>query len=72
MTKFIYNNTKNTNIKHISLKLNYGYYLYILFKKNTNYYSKSKLIEKIPQQDEKSNDYLLQKLLLYLKVLEAG
>ena len=32
MTKYIYNNTKNTNIDYISFKLNFKYYYCIFYK----------------------------------------
>lgn len=33
-------------MKQILCKLNYKYYLYVLYKKDANYYSKSKLVNK--------------------------
>lgn len=45
MAKFAYNNTKNTNTGYIPLELNYRYYLYIFFEKNTNLCSQSKIAD---------------------------
>lgn len=42
MTKFAYNNAKNSNIKHIFLELIHGYYSKILYKKILNLYLKVK------------------------------
>ena len=36
MANFAYNNAKNASIGHTPFKLNYGYYLCVLFKKDTN------------------------------------
>ena len=44
MAKFIYNNIKNINIKHILFKINNKYYLYIFYKNNINFCFKFKLI----------------------------
>ena len=38
-----YNNNKNTSISYIIFKLNYSYYLYILYNKNFNFYFELKL-----------------------------
>lgn len=34
MVKFIYKNIKNIDTNHIFFKFNYGYYLYISYKKD--------------------------------------
>ena len=47
MTKFTYNNAKNTNTGHILFELNYKYYSHIFYKKNHNPYSKLKTIIEI-------------------------
>ena len=44
---FVYNNTKNASIKHIFFKYNCKYHFYVLFKKDTNLYSKFKLVDKL-------------------------
>ena len=41
MAKFAYNNIKNAKIGHTPFKLNCGYHLRILFKKDVNPNSKS-------------------------------
>lgn len=45
--KFGYNNAKNTSTKYISFEHNYKYYLYVSYKKNANFYSKSKVDDKL-------------------------
>lgn len=47
MAKFIYNNTKNVNISHISFNLNCGYHSRTLYKKNIDLKSKSKLTKDV-------------------------
>ena len=47
MAKVIYNNIKNTSTRYLLYKLNYRYYLYIFYKNNINFYSKSKLVNKL-------------------------
>lgn len=47
MVEFAYNNRKNTNTSYILFKLNYKYYPCILYKKNINPYSKSKVADKL-------------------------
>lgn len=44
---FAYNNTKNANTGYMLFKLNYGYYLCVFFKKNTNFCSQLKIIDKL-------------------------
>lgn len=41
MIEFVYNNTKNASIDYIFIELNCKYYLFIFFKKDINFYSKS-------------------------------
>lgn len=41
MIEFAYNNVKNANIGHITLKLNYNYYFWMSCKKDFNFYLKS-------------------------------
>ena len=47
IAKFVYNVLKNTNIKYIFFKLNFRYNLYIFYKNNINFFSKSKLVNKL-------------------------
>ena len=47
MAKFTYNNTKNRSFGHTLFKLNCGYHLYILYKKDVNSHSKFKLANKL-------------------------
>ena len=47
MRKFAYNNAKNASNDHIFFELNYGYHLYVFYKKNINSYSKSKLVKEL-------------------------
>lgn len=51
MTKFIYNNAKNTNTSYISLKFNHKYYFKIFFENKADSYLRScstnKLAEKL-------------------------
>ena len=47
MIEFAYNNKKNTNISHIFFELNYRYYPYYFYKKDFDYYSKSKIVKKL-------------------------
>lgn len=47
MAKFAYNNVKNANTSHTSFELNYGYQLHIFYKKDIDFCSKSKLIDKL-------------------------
>lgn len=47
MTEFVYNNAKNANINHMLLKLNCKYHFHVLYKKSINFYSKSKIINKL-------------------------
>ena len=50
MAEFIYNNAKNASISHISFKLNYDYYLKILFEENFNFYLKSCFADKLAKK----------------------
>ena len=47
IAKFAYNNTKNTSISHTSFKLNYDYYLWMLYKEDIDSRSKSKSTDKL-------------------------
>lgn len=47
MIKFIYNNTTNVNISHKYFYFNYIYYLYMVFEKNIDYSSDSKITNKL-------------------------
>ena len=42
MADFVYNNVINANSSHMPLKLNYGFYSYVFYKKDVNLYFKSK------------------------------
>ena len=50
MTEFVYNNTKNTSISHIYFKLNYGFHLYVFFKKDINFYLRFCLAEELTKE----------------------
>lgn len=45
MTKFAYNNVKNTNTSYNFFKFYYNYYLHIFFKKNINPYFKFFIVD---------------------------
>ena len=47
ITKFAYNNTKNTSINHTSFKLNYKYQLCNFYKEDLDFYSKLKITKKL-------------------------
>ena len=47
MTKFVYNNAKNTNTSNITFELNSGYQPCIFFENNTDLHSKSCSIEEL-------------------------
>ena len=47
MAKFAYNNAKNVSNGHTILKLNFGYYPCIFFKKDTNPCFQLKTIDKL-------------------------
>ena len=47
MAKFAYNNAKNTSFSYILFKFNCGYYFQMLYKKNIDFYFKSKSIKKL-------------------------
>ena len=47
MAKFTFNNIKNISTRYIFFKINYRYYLYILYKNNINLYSTFILINKL-------------------------
>ena len=45
MAKFTYNYAKNVSTGHMFFKLNYSYYLWILYKEEVDSHSKSKLAD---------------------------
>lgn len=47
MAKFAYNNIKNAITNYIIFKLNCSYYIYTFYKKNVNFYIKSKTANNI-------------------------
>lgn len=47
MIKFAYNNTKNISNGYTPFKLNCGYHFCIVYKKNINPYSKSKMADNL-------------------------
>ena len=47
ITKFVYNNIKNTSTKYISLEFNYKYYLYAFYKDNIHPQFKFKSVDKL-------------------------
>ena len=53
MFEFTYNNTKNASTSYILFKLNYSYYLCVLYKKDIKSYFQSesvyKLLAKLPK-----------------------
>ena len=53
IAQFIYNNIKNININYILFKLNYNYHTYIFYKKNIDFYLKSKYINKLANELKK-------------------
>ena len=50
MAEFIYTNTKNTSTRYTLFKLNCGYYLYILYKKNVSPCCKFKVADKLTKK----------------------
>ncbi len=50
MTEFTKNNAKNTNIDHISVKLNFKYYRKVLFEDAIDFYSKSCSANKLAKE----------------------
>lgn len=46
MAKFVYNNAKNANTRHKFFKHNYNYHFRVFFKDKTNFYSKSRSVNK--------------------------
>ena len=62
---------KNNNIGYKSFKLNSRYYFYILFKEDTNFYSKSKLADKQVKKLKNLIIIYYKKPLLYRKTSEA-
>ena len=47
MAEFVYNNSKNASIGHMSFELNYGYYLCVSFEENTDLCSWLKLLDEL-------------------------
>ena len=47
MTKFAYNNVKNTSISHISFELNCSYHLCVYLKEDIEACSQSKIANKL-------------------------
>ena len=47
MAEFAYNNAKNVSISYTPFKLNWGFYLQVLFKENVDSYFKSHLANKL-------------------------
>ena len=68
IAEFAYNNTKNTSTGYTPFKLNYGYYLCVFFKKDTNPRSQSKTVDRLLAKLQKvitiyqKNLYYTQKL----------
>lgn len=50
MAEFVYNNIKNRNNDHMPMKLNYGYYLYVVFKDEVNFHMKFYSTEKLAKE----------------------
>ena len=47
MAEFVYNNAKNIYSSHTLFELNCGYHPWILYKKDVDPYSKSKLVDEV-------------------------
>lgn len=47
MAKFVYNNTKNANTGYTLFKLNCDYFPWVLYKKDVNSRSKSKIADEL-------------------------
>ena len=68
MTKLPYNNAKNVSTGYTPFKLNCSYHLRVFFKKDTNFCSKFKLIDKLLAKLQElmavcyKNIYYMQKL----------
>ena len=68
MAQFAYNNAKNASTSHMLFKLNYNYYLWILYKKKVDPHPKSKSVDKLSAELRKlmivccENLYYTQKL----------
>lgn len=54
MTKFVYNNAKNTNIDYTQFDCNYSYYLCISFEKKSDPQSKLQLANIMAKNQAKS------------------
>ena len=63
MTKFAYNNAKNTNTGHLPFKLNYGYHSKMSFEENVDSHSKSCSTDKQVGELKKLMEVYCQNLL---------
>ena len=70
MAEFAYNNIKNTSSNYILFKLNYGYYLWMPYKKDFDPCFKSKSADELSAKLKKLINK--KKLLLCLKISETG
>ena len=50
IAEFAYNNTKNASTGHTPFELNYGYHLWVFYKKKLDPRSKSKTAEKLSSE----------------------
>ncbi len=50
MTEFAYNNAKNASTSYTPLKLNYGFYLIVLFEEDVDLRSRSRLANKLANE----------------------
>ena len=66
IAEFIYNNCKNISTRYIFFKLNYRYNPTILFEKDTNLCSKSKLLNKLANK-LKNLIIIYQKIFYYIQ-----
>ena len=62
MTKFAYNNAKNTSTAYTLFKLNYGYYLKMLFEDEANSHSRFYFINKLAKKLRKLIEIYCQNL----------
>ena len=69
ITKFAYNNTKNTSISYTLFKLNYGFYHQVLFKENVDSYFKFRLANKLANKLSELIKIYCQNL-LYIQKLQ--
>ena len=63
MTKFSFNNTKNTNIGHILFKFNCKFYLQVLFKEDIDLRLRSCSTSKLAKELKKQIEIYYQNLL---------